>query len=61
MKGWERDLLDHLAWFTVIGASRRMAYDEALVAVERELPLVPRNDLAQLAESPPDDRPKLRT
>jgi hypothetical protein len=58
MKGWERDLLDHLAWFTVIGTSRRMAYDEALVAVERELPLVPRKDLV---DSPPEDRPKLRT
>jgi hypothetical protein len=61
MKGWERDLLDHLAWFTVIGTSRRMAYDEALIAVERELPLAPRSDPALLAEPPPGDRPKLRT
>ena len=61
MKGWERDLLDHLAWFTVIGTSRRVAYDEALVAVERELPLAPRNNPAQVTDRPPYDRPKLRT
>ena len=40
MKGWERDLLDHLAWLTVIGNGRRMAYDDARVDVERELPLL---------------------
>jgi len=61
MKGWERDLLDHLAWFTVIGTSRQMPYDEALVAVERELPIAPPRDPARVAEPSPDDRPKLRT
>jgi hypothetical protein len=40
MKGWERDLLDHLAWLTVIGNGRRVAYDDARVDVERELPLL---------------------
>ena len=61
MKGWERDLLDHLAWFTVIDTSRRVAYDDALTVVERELPLLPKAEVAHLAELPPDDRKKLRT
>jgi hypothetical protein len=56
MKGWERDLLDHLAWLTVIGNDRRMAYDDARVDVERELPLLATTAPAQRAKPSSDER-----
>jgi hypothetical protein len=38
MTGWQRDLLDHLAWLTVLHAERDMTVEDAIAQVQRELP-----------------------
>jgi hypothetical protein len=60
MKGWERDLLDHLAWLTVIGNGRQVAYADARMDVERELPLLATTVSAR-TDASSDDRARNRT
>ena len=42
MKGWQRDLFDHLVWLTLLHESDEVSQAEAAAAVQREFPrLVP--------------------
>ncbi len=38
MKGWERDLLDHLVWLTLMYEEGRVSREEVVAALKREFP-----------------------
>jgi len=38
MKGWERDLLDHLAWLTLMYEEGGVSREEVVAALKREFP-----------------------
>ena len=38
MKGWKRDLLDHLVWLTLMNEDGTVSRDEGVAALKRQFP-----------------------